>query len=141
MSSIINASVSSNGIVSTADASGILKVQSNGSTTNALAWIRFNGGATPTIAASYNVTSVTYNAAGDYTITFTNALTDANYCITGTCSTYSNTFSGFMCPNRNSSTGAFVAPTTTTFRINTMYQASNAAADSNNPVYVAIFGN
>ena len=117
---------------------GVLATQ-NGMTGIAKAWVRFNGGSTPTIAASYNVTSVTYNAAGDYTITFTTAMPSANYCITGTCSTYSNSYAGFMCPNRDASGGTYVAPTTTTCRINTMYQQSYAAADSNNPVYVAIF--
>jgi len=39
MASIINASVASSGIVSTADASGIIQVQSNGKNTNAMAWL------------------------------------------------------------------------------------------------------
>ena len=77
MSSVINASISSNGIVSTADASGIIKVQSNGVTTNALAWINFNGIATVSIRASYNVSSITRNSTGYYTISFSTATTDA----------------------------------------------------------------
>jgi hypothetical protein len=81
MASVINASVSSNGIVSTADASGILQIQSNGVNTNAQAWVNFNGtsGASPVIRASYNISSVTRNGTGDYTINFTNAFADANY--------------------------------------------------------------
>jgi hypothetical protein len=35
-----------------------------------------------TIRASYNVSSITDNAVGDYTVNFTTAMTDANYCIT-----------------------------------------------------------
>ena len=79
MSSIINASVASNGIVSTADASGILLCQSNGVNTNSMAWVNFTGITTTTIKASYNVSSVTRNGTGDYTVAFTTAMTDANY--------------------------------------------------------------
>jgi hypothetical protein len=78
MTSIINASVSSNGIVSTADASGVLKIQSNGTTTNALAWLNYNGVA-QTITNSFNVSSVTYTSTGQYVMNFTNAMTNANY--------------------------------------------------------------
>jgi hypothetical protein len=80
MTVTINA-VTSTGLVQTSDGSGVIKLQSNGTTTNALAWVNFNGtSASPiTPRASYNVTSVTKNGTGDYTVTFTNALTDANY--------------------------------------------------------------
>ena len=43
------------------------------------AWVNYKGTATVGIRASFNVSSVTYNAAGDYTLNFTNAMTDANY--------------------------------------------------------------
>lgn len=43
------------------------------------AWVNFNGVTTATIRSSFNVSSVTRNAAGDYTVNFTNAMTDANY--------------------------------------------------------------
>ena len=46
---------------------------------SAKAWVNFNGITTATIRASYNVSSITYNAAGDYTLNFTTALADANY--------------------------------------------------------------
>lgn len=46
------------------------------------AWVNFNGTTSPgTIRASFNVSSVTKNGAGDYTVNFTNALADANYCV------------------------------------------------------------
>ena len=51
----------------------------------ARAWCVFDGtlvGTNPPIAGG-NVSSVTRNSAGDYTITFTTAMPDANYCITG----------------------------------------------------------
>jgi hypothetical protein len=43
------------------------------------AWVNFNGTGTVAIRASYNVTSITDNGTGDYTINFTTAMVDANY--------------------------------------------------------------
>lgn len=43
------------------------------------AWVNFNG-TNGTIRASGNVSSVTYNATGDYTVNFATAMVDANYC-------------------------------------------------------------
>lgn len=45
----------------------------------AKAWVNFNGTGTVAIRASFNVSSITDNGTGDYTVNFTNALTDANY--------------------------------------------------------------
>ena len=48
---------------------------------SAKAWVNFNGvPASPTIRASYNVSSVTKIAAGFYTVNFTTAFADTNYC-------------------------------------------------------------
>jgi len=77
MTTTINASTST-GLVNTADTSGIIKLQSNGVTTNALAWVSFVG-STASINASYNVSSVTRSAAGVYLIVFSNATTNLNY--------------------------------------------------------------
>jgi hypothetical protein len=82
MASIINA-VSGSGITQTADGSGVLKVQSNSVTTNALAWVNFNGTGTVAIRSSYNVSSITDNGTGDYTVNFATALSDANYSLSG----------------------------------------------------------
>jgi len=45
----------------------------------ARAWVNFNGTGTVAIRASGNVSSITDNGAGDYTINFTIAMSDANY--------------------------------------------------------------
>jgi hypothetical protein len=47
---------------------------------SARAWVNFNGTGTVAIRASYNVSSITDNGTGDYTVNFTNAMPDANYC-------------------------------------------------------------
>jgi hypothetical protein len=43
------------------------------------AWVNFNGTGTVAIRASGNVTSITDNGTGDYTVNFTTAMSDANY--------------------------------------------------------------
>ena len=45
------------------------------------AWVNFNGTGTVAIRASGNVSSITDNGTGDYTVNFTNALADANYAV------------------------------------------------------------
>lgn len=49
----------------------------------AKAWIKYNG-ATQTINNSFNISSVTRNSTGDYTINFATAMPDANYNVSGT---------------------------------------------------------
>jgi multidrug efflux pump subunit AcrA (membrane-fusion protein) len=47
------------------------------------AWVNFNGTTSPgTIRGSGNVSSVTRNGTGDYTVNFTTAMPDANYVVT-----------------------------------------------------------
>ena len=43
------------------------------------AWVRFNGTGTPAITDSLNVSSITDNGVGDYTINFLSPMTNANY--------------------------------------------------------------
>lgn len=57
------------------------------------AWVNFNGNnafspnpSTSAIRAAHNVSSITRNGTGDYTVNFTNAMPDANYsasCLSG----------------------------------------------------------
>jgi hypothetical protein len=49
------------------------------------AWVNFNGTSTVAIRASYNVSSITDNGTGDYTVNFTTALADANYATVISC--------------------------------------------------------
>ena len=46
---------------------------------SARAWVNFNGTGTVAIRASGNVSSITDNGTGDYTVNFTTAMADANY--------------------------------------------------------------
>jgi hypothetical protein len=45
------------------------------------AWVNFNGTSTVAIRASGNVSSITDNGTGDYTVNFTTAMPDANYSV------------------------------------------------------------
>ena len=47
----------------------------------AKAWVNFNGTGTVAIRSSYNVSSITDNGTGDYSVVFSTAMTDANYCM------------------------------------------------------------
>ena len=48
------------------------------------AWVNFNGSGTVAIRSSGNVSSISDNGVGDYTVNFTNAMPDANYSINTT---------------------------------------------------------
>lgn len=102
------------------------------------AWVNFNGTGTVAIRESGNVTSITDNGAGDYTVNFTNVMTDINYSVLANATTYSTTYAGFACPNRNGATGGYVANTTSAVRVNALPQNNTASVD-NQAVTVAIF--
>ena len=79
----------------------------------AKAWVNFDGafGTSPfTIAnggirASFNVSSITDNGTGDYTLNFTNDMPDANYCLVATCGN-GNTNNRFVSQVRSVEVGA-----------------------------------
>jgi hypothetical protein len=54
------------------------------------AWVNFNGSGTVAIRGSFNVSSITDNGTGDYTVNFTTAMPDINFDVNGTCSGMSN---------------------------------------------------
>jgi hypothetical protein len=56
------------------------------------AWVNFNGTGVVAIRASGNVSSITDNGTGDYTVNFATAMQDANYAVFGT--TVANTSDG-----------------------------------------------
>ena len=49
------------------------------------AWVNFNGTGTVAIRASENVSSITDNGVGEYTVNFTTAMVDANYSLGYMC--------------------------------------------------------
>jgi hypothetical protein len=57
----------------------------------AKAWVRFNGTGTLAIGASYNVSSVTDNSAGNYTVNFTTNFSSGEFAITTSLGTQADT--------------------------------------------------
>jgi hypothetical protein len=96
------------------------------------AWVNFNGTGTVAIRASGNVSSITDNGAGDYTVNFTTAMPDANYSAVATGDVANGT--GGLVVAINSSAAA---PTTSAIRFRS-YSAAFAGADSPY-IFVAIF--
>ena len=115
MAVTLNASTTT-GLVQSADLSGSLNIQSNGTTVLGVtstgasvtgtqsvsgnlsfnsgygssavaygcrAWVNFNGTGTVAIRGSGNVSSITDNGVGDYTVNFTTAMPDTNYSAVG----------------------------------------------------------
>jgi hypothetical protein len=104
----------------------------------AKAWCNFNGTGTVAIRDSYNVSSLTDNGTGDYTVTYSTAMPSADYCVlgsnTGSNGSYSNVISGF-------GSGGNSALTTTYVRCMTGYSYSAYAWYDFNFNHIAIFGN
>ncbi len=71
------------------------------------AWGKLNGTGTAALDDSFNVSSITDNGTGDYTFTFTNAMSNANYCAVGT-SEYINDSSEFQIVTITSATTSAV---------------------------------
>jgi hypothetical protein len=61
---------------------------------DAKAWVNFNGSGTVSIRGSFNVSSITDNGTGDYTVNFTNNLTDTNYVVTTCVNSDTNSATG-----------------------------------------------
>lgn len=95
------------------------------------AWVNFNGTGTVAIRASGNVTSITDNGTGDYTVNFTTAMPDANYSYVGTAGRNGATATTIV-------DGTDVVPTTSAFDVHTRRNSDNIQVDAAY-VYVAIF--
>ena len=87
----------------------------------AKAWVNFDGTGTVAIRASGNVSSITDNGTGDYTVNFTVAMVDANYSIVGSINPlYAANNSSFNINTVGTAGGVTEsAPTTSSFRFMT----------------------
>ena len=105
---------------------GLLKFNSGyGSVATAYgcrAWCNFNGTGTVAIRASGNVSSITDNGTGDYTVNFTTAMPDANYSFVGTSSDPNDDAVGPVAVGMKAST---YVPTTTARRFETVFSGTN----------------
>ena len=79
---VINGSGTVTGISAGGLPDGCITTDELASTVNvAKAWVNFNGTGAVAIRASYNVSSITDNGTGDYTVNFTTAMADTNYSV------------------------------------------------------------
>jgi len=104
------------------------------SRTNTRAWVNFTGVTTAAVTASYNVSSVTRNATGDYTLNFTTALADANYIWLG--------YAERNTPNKQYNNDAFYENSKSSSALNLKITVVGSLSTEDTPrAYVAIFGN
>ena len=78
----INGSTGITGVVgiNAASANTPVILQDSGTNSNTCrAWVNFNGTGTPAIRASFNVSSITDNGAGQYRVNFATSMPDVNY--------------------------------------------------------------
>ena len=103
------------------------------------AWVNFNG-VNNTIQGSGNISSITDNGTGDYTINFTTAMQDTNYTISGNATQNAGSLSSSanILSLKNATNGVLANKSTTSFTIVTVDNSSDACFDSNN-VSVAVF--
>ena len=84
--------------------------------------MNFNGTGTVAIRASGNVSSITDNGTGDYTVNFTTALADANYSMGAAGEIASGTNYNVIQFNQNT------APTTSAVRLTSLNQSGGVPA-------------
>jgi hypothetical protein len=100
----------------------------------AKAWVNFNGTGTVAIRASFNVSSITDNGTGDYTVNFANAMPDANYVMTQ--SVRGSTDGGYPATAKEIT---LTAKTVSLIRVYTQGEASNFTTFDSPIVCIAIF--
>lgn len=97
----------------------------------AKAWVAYNG-VGQSILSSFNVSSVTYGGTGSYTVNFTNAFSNTNYCIAmGSSTNNSGGLNATYC----------TASSTTAVGLGTYSIAGGGAGAyrDTNGVYIAVF--
>jgi len=95
------------------------------------AWVNFNGTGTVAIRASGNVSSITDNGLGDYTVNFTTAMPDANYSATANWNNGST--------HRGGQDGQAIAVTYAVGSLRLLLSDGGGAARDGSTVSVAIF--
>lgn len=88
----------------------------------AKAWVNFNGTGTVAIRASFNVSSITDNGTGQYTVNFATSLSDTNYAIVVTAGVGSSTAKTARAPT--------ATPTVSACSVETTNAAQTAFEDS-----------
>ena len=93
----------------------------------AKAWVNFNGTGTVAIRRAFNVSSITDNGTGNYTVNFTNAMSDVYFA--------TNVTAGFTADTGRY--GEAITPATTSIQVGV--RNSSGTSVDNPGVYAAIF--
>lgn len=86
------------------------------------AWVNFNGQGTVAIRSSGNVSSITDNGVGDYTVNFTSAMPDTNYAFVGFNRKDNDVDDGMLAVNAFATT----TKTTSAVRLFSKYRSNSA---------------
>lgn len=98
---------------------------------SAKAWVNFNGTGVVAIRQAFNVSSITDNGVGDYTVNFTTPMIDANYGVN--ISRGNNPSNGLMCVNDLAG-----LPSANSIRL-ALANAGNTATQDTPYVYLTVF--
>ena len=99
----------------------------------AKAWVNFNGTGTVAIRAQFNVSSFTDYGQGDYTVSFTTAMPDANYCFT------SNVAQDLIGGQQGKTAGIYTTPSSGSCRVSTGFMEGSPQFRDCERVFIAIF--
>ena len=99
----------------------------------AKAWVSFDGTGTVAIRRAFNVSTITDNGTGIYTVNFTTAMVDANYCLAGAAGSGSTTLANVGQPV------GVTPPLVGSVQVNTVF--ANGSLFDPPTVNVAIFSN
>jgi hypothetical protein len=137
---VINGSGTVTGISAGGLPDGCITTDELASTVNvAKAWVNFNGTGVVAIRASYNVSSITDNGTGLYTVNFTTAMVDVNFVVAGsaTADDEANVANGSRWLTLGSPMSNNIGRTTSTVKVNVSYDFSNQ--QDGTQVNVAVF--
>jgi hypothetical protein len=98
------------------------------------AWVNFDGTGTVSINDSFNVSSITDNGTGDYTINFSSTYANSNYCLTAWCRDF-DTNGDAACSALSGDT-----KTTSAIQIRTVNTFNTGGSFDLPEICVAIFG-
>ena len=124
------------GTITTAKVTTIQDASGNNSSTpeqieqgRAKVWVNFDGTGTPAISDSLNASSITDNGTGNYTVNFTTAMSNANYCVVQGSNNYGGNNNAAYLKVDNLTTSSF-----------TVAIVASAAFTDRSVICMAVFG-
>ena len=100
----------------------------------AKAWINFNGTGTVAVRDSYNISSLTDNNTGLYTLSWSNSFANDDYSNAGMSGQQSSAMINVSCTIDDT------APTTSASQYNTMYENSGSGNFDSTQVTIQVYG-